>query len=454
MAILPTIYGNNNSLAASDGFYFPFNTAAQTQTEVFPFRPINQLFYGGETSGADIRGLTFSVDGTKLYTTTMSSSVIRRWDLATAWNISTAVIAQTVTLSSTWSAGIDISDDGTQLLISSITNGRIDRYTLSTAWDLTTATQQSDTLSLISVGNPEDLYASPDGTKIYVIGFGTDAVHQFNLSTAWDLSTGTAAETFSVESQDGNAYALTFSPNGEHFYITGQGSFVHQYTMSTPWNITTASFVSTSTYSMYRGRGIGISQDGTKLYVANTGTSDLLRQFDLSTPWSISTGAAAVLDSPWPVNLQTIDALTWTAESARSASGGDDVMDLLIRVVNGATVLAAADAGGTFQTIRSNITGTANVTSGPTAFGYVNTGASKALWDGASIELQQAYSRNMGADGHGIVVDLLALNGTYTPTIVEETLQNIRLGDKTVNAIYLGDTAVTKVYLGDVLVFG
>jgi hypothetical protein len=83
------------------------------------------------------------------------------------------------------------------------------------------------------------------------------------------------------------------------------------------------------------------------------------------------------------------------------ANHADDTINLNIRVVNGATILAAADAGGTMESLDPAITGTSGTTD-VVSFTYVNLTADKATWDGASVEIEQNYTAEMKADGANV----------------------------------------------------
>lgn len=95
----------------------------------------------------------------------------------------------------------------------------------------------------------------------------------------------------------------------------------------------------------------------------------------------------------------------------------DDTIGLQIRIMgaDGTTVLAAADSGGTFQSVDSNVTTTTFINKGSTAFSYVNTGASKSTWDGMVLVIRQTYSATKGNDNGRINVSAVELTGTYTP---------------------------------------
>ena len=122
-------------------------------------------------------------------------------------------------------------------------------------------------------------------------------------------------------------------------------------------------------------------------------------------------------------NFQSMDTLSWQVEYRLSGVWDTDVYDLDIRIMNGATVLAADDAGGTFVRVATDVRNNpTDTTSAVTAFAYVNTSASKTLWDGANIELQQTHTQVKGADGLAIEVDYVALTGTFSPKVVQVVL--------------------------------
>ena len=117
--------------------------------------------------------------------------------------------------------------------------------TLSSAYDLTSATtavQNSFTV------NPQDslpsgLFFKPDGTKMYMSGDTGNDINEYDLSTAWDISTASFLQLFSVAGQETFPYEVFFSPDGIYMYTCGESSdSVHQYTLGTAWDISSAVF--------------------------------------------------------------------------------------------------------------------------------------------------------------------------------------------------------------------
>jgi hypothetical protein len=125
-----------------------------------------------------------------------------------------------------------------------LTGDNVYEYDLSTAWDVSTASF----LQLFSVAAqetvPQDLFFKPDGSKMYIIGSIDDDINEYNLSTAWDVSTASFLQLFSVASQDIFPTALFFKPDGTKMYVLGAtGDDVNEYDLSTAWDISTASFL-------------------------------------------------------------------------------------------------------------------------------------------------------------------------------------------------------------------
>jgi DNA-binding beta-propeller fold protein YncE len=123
------------------------------------------------------------------------------------------------------------------------TNDNVHQYTLSTPWDLSTATYDTVSLSVVSQDTyPRDILFKPDGTKMYLVGYNSQSVYQYTLSTPWDLSTATYDSVFfSTTEQETSPFALAIKSDGTKMYLVGQdNTTVYQYTLSTPWNVSTA----------------------------------------------------------------------------------------------------------------------------------------------------------------------------------------------------------------------
>jgi hypothetical protein len=170
----------------------------------------------------DIDVFYLSDDGTKAYFSATVSSTARIYevDLGSAFDISTATYNSNfkqfgAELGSTSAPGIHFSPDGTRLMLLSST-GILCRYDLTTAWDITTATYASDTANVTAqVSTAGSLSMSDDGTKLRAFDTGAD-VETYTM-TAWDLSTLThsAGLGLTVPGLGGQ-----FRNNDRRFYAT------------------------------------------------------------------------------------------------------------------------------------------------------------------------------------------------------------------------------------------
>ena len=72
-----------------------------------------------------------------------------------------------------------------------------------------------------------------DGTKMYIMGYASDSVHQYSLSTAWDLDTAAYdSVSFDVSEQDASPYGIAFKNNGRKMYIMGENNnTLYQYSL-------------------------------------------------------------------------------------------------------------------------------------------------------------------------------------------------------------------------------
>ncbi len=192
--------------------------------------------------------------------------------------------------------GIFFNPDGTKMYMLGYTTYTIYQYSLSTPWDLTTLSYDSVSFSVAGQDSAlTEIFFKPDGTKMYIVGYQNDRVHQHTLSTPWDLSAASYNSiSFSVASQDGKPHGIFFKPDGTKMYILGdQYNSIYQYTLSTPWDLTTLSYDSVSFSIGSRDGdpyGLFFKSDGTKMYMVGV-ASDFVYQHTLSTPWDLSTAS-------------------------------------------------------------------------------------------------------------------------------------------------------------------
>ena len=192
--------------------------------------PINWFYVGvQETSPL---GVFFKPDGTKMYIVGSTYDAVFEYSLSPAWNISTASYVQnfSVAAQETIPHGLLFKPDGTKMYIVGSSGDDVNEYSLSSAWDISTASYVQNFSVASQDANPQDIFFKPDGTTMYIVGTAGDAVYEYSLSSAWDISTASYVQTFSVQAQDTNPSDVFFKPDGTKMYIVGtEGDAVFSY---------------------------------------------------------------------------------------------------------------------------------------------------------------------------------------------------------------------------------
>ncbi len=240
---------------------------------------------------ATIRDLAYNSDGTAVTFFVSSTAVVEyacsAYDLRTATSVAIAefdVSAQDATPN-----GVAFNDDGTKMYVAGASTKYVYQYPLSSAYDLTSATAVGvvslDVSYLTTV--PQGICFSPDGTEMFVVRVGTTAtLARYTLSTPWDLSTASYVSMFDMSSEDTDMYNLVFTDDGMRFIICGQDNdYAYQYDLTTAWDITTASYGSEyfdlSSYTMAPS-GIALDPGGSTLFIAE-GINSKIFEFVLDT---------------------------------------------------------------------------------------------------------------------------------------------------------------------------
>ena len=242
------------------------------------------------------RGLFFKPDGTKMYIAGAGGQDINEYNLSFPWNISTASFLQVFSVSAqdTSPEGLFFKPDGTKMYVVGLTGVDVNEYNLSTPWDVSTAAF----LQLKSVSAqdtaPRGVFFKPDGTKMYVVGGVGQDINEYNLSTAWDVSTAVFLQLKSVSAQDTSAWGLFFKPDGTKMYVTGStGDDVNEYNLSTAWNISTASFLQLKSIAAQDiiPKGLFFNPDGAKMYFAGD-AGDSVYEYDIGGALAITLPAS------------------------------------------------------------------------------------------------------------------------------------------------------------------
>jgi len=242
-------------------------------------------------------GSAYSTDGTKAYVMMAQGDTVYQYNLSTAWNIATATYASLskyIGSEEVEPSAIVFSVDGTKMYITGQQNDYARQYNLGTAWDVSTASLAASFYFGSQDLSPRGLHLSPDGTKMYFVGAFANSVFQYNLGTAWNISSASySGLSKNLNAQGTSMWGVTFSPDGTRMFTSNIGGPVYQYNLGTAWNVSTATY---SGFSMYIGgqvsnvRDISLGSDG--VYMLVTESSAYVFQYKVGVTTSITVPAA------------------------------------------------------------------------------------------------------------------------------------------------------------------
>jgi len=240
-----------------------------------------------------LRGINFNPDGTKMYVTdSQGTETVLQYSLSSAYDVSTASLVSTEDISTDVKLphAITFSADGTKMFIMDNDDKDVEVYTLSTAWDSSTSTWSARFNFNKSIDDqPRGLTFNPEGTKMYIIGAEREVVYQYPLSTPWDVSTaGSKTDSPDLTSDENDPRNVQFNSDGTIMYIGGSGGDeINKYTLTTAYDVSTASHsntysISSETETM---RGFVIVDNGSKMYITSDAASpdeNIIYEYNIS----------------------------------------------------------------------------------------------------------------------------------------------------------------------------
>jgi len=191
------------------------------------------------------------------------------------------------------------STDGTKMYIMGNADKHVDEYTLTTAFDISTASWRTHKDVSAQDDNPRSVRFNPDGTKMYVVGrdgvasagIAANNINEYALSTAWDITTATYTDLFSCNAQDTAISDMQFNADGTLLIVLGDaGNDVNEYDLATAYDVSTATFVDAFSIGAQETSPTGLFFNalGTRMYVAGTDGDDVI-QYPLVTGFDVST---------------------------------------------------------------------------------------------------------------------------------------------------------------------
>jgi hypothetical protein len=270
--------------AASSGFQDFTSMATGSGWDISTAQSLQSFSVAAQEN--DPQGIFFKPDGLKMYVVGNTGDDVLEYNLATAWDVRTASYLQNFLISAqdATPVGIFFKPDGLKMYFVGQTNDSVFEYNLSSAWNISTATfvQSLSVATLDAV--PTGIFFKPDGLKMYIVGSSGDDILEYDLSSAWNISTATYLQNFVISAQDTTPVCIFFRPDGQTMYLVGNtNNSVYQYSLGTAWNITTASYVRAFSVALQETdpAGIFFKPDGSTMYISGA-VADAVFQYSLS----------------------------------------------------------------------------------------------------------------------------------------------------------------------------
>ena len=281
------------------------------------------------TSDPSVGGLeTFilSADGTRGYWLT-TSDLVYQADLPSAFNGSSGSWGSTtsfsVTSQETVPKGIRFKSDGLKMYILGYNSDSIFQYSLSTAWDVTSASYDSVSFSVSSQSTtPAGLSFSENGLYVYINDLSSLIVYQYNLSTAWDISSASySGNSITISSPSGLTY-IDVVDSGTKMFASFSTS-IQKYSLSSAYDVSTATVTADSISLGFNGKSVQVLDSGGYMATTDGSTSGYLQDINTSTTYTNQ------------MDKTQLDAVT---DPNHIALGTDLDLSIILNMTSGTTV--------------------------------------------------------------------------------------------------------------------
>jgi len=218
----------------------------------------NSFSVNGEDSIPN--SITWNDTGTKLFMVGTGSNTVHEYTASTAYDVATLSYTNISYTNNSFSVSgedggpnsITWNDTGTKLFMLGEGSNTVYEYTASTAYDVTTLSYTNNSFSVSGQDtNPNsitwnDTGTKDTGTKLFMLG--GDTVHEYTASTAYDVTTLSYTNNdFNVGGDDTTPNSITWNDTGTKLFMVGESSnTVHEYTASTAYDVTTLSYTNNS----------------------------------------------------------------------------------------------------------------------------------------------------------------------------------------------------------------
>jgi WD40 repeat protein len=230
-------------------YYVMENTDAQVQE--YTLNDLALVAWTPSDAGSGVNSLSFSGDDATMHCIrwgndgntliTAGSTTVYKYDLSTPWDIDTAVITGdtfNVSAKTTDMGSINFTSDGLNAYICDeidLGGNKMHQYTLSTAWDITTMTFAGSIATGIPVGGAIDMMVNDQGNMIWLLNDNGRTIHEYQMTTPNDITTAVAnSETYLTNPPESSPKCIGYSDDdtGFFYYAGTATNVIRQFQMS------------------------------------------------------------------------------------------------------------------------------------------------------------------------------------------------------------------------------
>lgn len=254
---------------------------------------ISSITYSGNTlnfssQASEPRSFDLSKSGTRIYVADTNGNSVYQYNLSTPNSLSSASysgLSFPIGGQDTTVRGIDVTNEGNTLYMHGNDTNNMHQYSLSTSWEINSASTTGNTFALGTTGG-RNMVTGKSGTRIYVPDISSNGVLQYDISTPYDLSsTVTQSKSLDTSTLMGNPVGIDFQTDGLRMFVSDNTTnAIYQYSLGSAWEIDTAVYDNVSfSFSNETSSILGhrFSDDGTKLFVLDF-NADIILEYDVN----------------------------------------------------------------------------------------------------------------------------------------------------------------------------
>lgn len=232
------------------------------------------LDISNETENA--RATHWKPDGSELYITGRYTENVVNYSASEPWNIGSVTYRNQYDLSGETGStdqqsvphGLFLRDDGLKMWVFNRTE--MWGYSLDEAWDVTSAKKGYFIYLGEHVQRGHDFDFNPDGTKLFIDDRNAQAIHEYHLSTPWDITTAEWFYMLDISDQEQEVRGLEMVKDGRGMLLMDTvRQKILQYTLSVPYDLATSQYLNAFDVSgeAQQPRGLSVHPELKYIYV-------------------------------------------------------------------------------------------------------------------------------------------------------------------------------------------